>query len=129
MKIGKNTYTQPMTLLYLNPDRIFKLYAQQQKKTNSGKSRAIPESTLKFYLQKSDEFLGTVSTPFKVPTKNLNPDKSNLDYELNGHERVLRKQTRAWVFDYAKLKETYEIDLEINLMGDFDEIIPDNDEN
>ena len=115
--IGNMTYSQPMTILYLNPDRVFKLYAQQRRRTSTAKERNIPESTLKFYLQRSDEYLGTKSTPFKVPTRNLNPDPDNHHYgsELFG-QPVLRKQTRAWVFDYKRLKENYDISLEINLM-------------
>lgn len=115
--IGNMTYSQPMTILYLNPDRVFKLYAQQRRRTSTAKERNIPESTLKFYLQRSDEYLGTKSTPFKVPTRNLNPDPDNHSYgsELFG-QPALRKQTRAWVFDYKRLKENYDISLEINLM-------------
>ncbi|MDL2297498.1 toprim domain-containing protein, partial [Bacteroidales bacterium OttesenSCG-928-E04] len=59
---------RPLKILYMNPTRVFSLYAQTKK---NNQEKKLPKDTLQYYLQNSDEFLGTQQRRFRKPMKNL----------------------------------------------------------
>ncbi len=90
--------------LYINFERLASLYAQENRATNG---KTIPKNSLRYYLQKAPEFMGTAngcrfklieSTQGYIPTT-----------ETNTKSRVLK----AMIFDYDKLVEKYNINIEI----------------
>lgn len=90
--------------LYINFSRIAQLYAKEGRDSNG---KIIPKETLKYYLEHSQEFLGTCrSMRFKVieNAQGYTPDD----------DRARSKVTTAMIFDYNAIRENYNIDIDIN---------------
>ena len=90
--------------LYINFSRIAQLYAKEGRDSNG---KIIPKETLKYYLEHSQEFLGTCrSMRFKVieNAQGYTPDD----------DRARSKVTTAMIFDYNAILENYNIDIDIN---------------
>jgi len=102
-------YTNKMTVLFLNPIRIFSLYAQAKR---NNQEKKLPKDTLEYYIKNSDEFLGIQQVRFRKPIRNLQDQRSA--YKLPGDGTVIVEYERpyAWCFDYDKLVERLGLDLE-----------------
>lgn len=115
----KYEYTQSLDVLYLNTSRVFKLYAKLIKSTSDNKSSLIDEGSLRRYLTAEDEYMGEWTKQFKVPTKNRQKPNEGQEYSATGIElKALYKSNRALVFNYAKIRERYGIDLHVESMAD-----------
>jgi len=109
LKCVHKHYTNKMTVLFMNPIRVFSLYAQAKK---NNQEKKLPKDTLEYYIKNSEEFLGVQQTRFKKPVKNLQDQRSA--YKLPGDGTVFIEYERpyAWCFDYDKLVERLGLDLE-----------------
>jgi hypothetical protein len=109
LKCLQQHYTRRMIVLFINPNRIFSLYAQAKK---NNQDKKLPKDTLQYYLQNSDDFLGLHQMRFKKTTKNLQ-DRSSATH-LPGDGSVFHEYERpnAWCFDYEKLVERIGLNLE-----------------
>lgn len=120
-------YTMTMDVLYLNPSRVFNLYAKLMKSTKDNKSSIMNEESLRHYLQTQDEFMGDVTKQFKVPTRIRQNPQGGMSFSETGKEITsLHKSCRAMVFNYAKLTENYGIDL--NVQSTMDEDVAESTE-
>lgn len=99
-------------ILFLQKSRIFKLYKRLNKLTDEV---GIPEASLKYYLEKSREFLGEKkSVRFSCFMKGGVPKMSQPS--LPGERtRQLQEVQRAYCFDYDELVRNYHINLMENL--------------
>ena len=99
-------------ILFLQKSRIFKLYKRLNKLTDEV---GIPEASLKYYLEKSREFLGEKkSVRFSCFMKGGIPKMSQPS--LPGERtRQLQEVQRAYCFDYDELVRNYHINLMENL--------------
>lgn len=90
--------------LYINFNRISQLYAKEGR---DAAGKTIPRETLKYYLEHSPEFLGTAkSMRFKMI-------ENQQGFTPADGENARSKVTTAMIFDYALIKENYNIDIDI----------------
>lgn len=91
-------------VLFLRPSRIFTLYLKQMKQLGEP---ALPRASLKYYLENSEEYLGTKSAVrFTQIVKGV--------VQMEGTPQRERKQIdRAMCFDYDRLTANQAIDIEI----------------
>jgi hypothetical protein len=109
IKLKARKIEKPMRVLYINPIRIFNQYARTKREINEKK---LPKDSLQYYIQNSEEFLGTVQYRFRKPIKNLQERESAKDYTTApGTTKILYDRPYAWAFNYDKLKEKMNIDL------------------
>jgi hypothetical protein len=108
LRCKHQNYTTPMTVLFMNPNRIFSLYAQTKK---NNLEKKLPKDTLLYYLQNSDEYLGIHQVRFKKTTKNLQ-DKSSATITGDGTVCFEYERPNAWCFDYDKLVERTGLNLD-----------------
>lgn len=96
-------------VLFLQKSRIFKLYKRANRQTDE---TALPEASLKYYLEKSPEFLGEkASVRFKCFMKGGVPKWA--PSTIPGGKTVqLTEVQRAYCFDYDMLVKNYQINLE-----------------
>lgn len=114
-------YTQTLDVLYLNTSRVFKCYAKLMKGTKDNKSSIIDEGSLKHYLAAQDEYMGECVKMYRVPTRlRQNPSEGNVFSESGSKLKSLQKSNRSLVFNYAKLRENYGIDLDVQSKVDED---------
>jgi hypothetical protein len=109
-------------VMYLQRSRIFKLYKRLNKQTDEV---GIPEASLRYYLEKSREYLGEKkSVRFKCFLKGGVPKmrQSNL---LGGKCRQAEEVQRAYCFDYDELEKNYHINLMENVESQMDSDIED----
>ena len=86
--------------LYLNFRRTSQLYAIESK---SAGRKVIPSDTLKYYLEHSPEYVGTLNSwRFK-----------QIETSSGYMSSKLEKISTAMVFDYSMLKENYDINLDV----------------
>lgn len=99
--------------LFLSFSRVASLYS---KETRDSGSKSIPAESLKFYLEKSNEFLGTAkSVRFRMvdtPQGYIGATSSKV------------KVTTAMIFDYDAIVEKYGIDIDILTEGGEDQEQP-----
>ena len=99
--------------LFLSFSRVASLYS---KETRDSGSKSIPTESLKFYLEKSNEFLGTAkSVRFRMvdtPQGYIGATSSKV------------KVTTAMIFDYDAIVEKYGIDIDILTEGGEDQEQP-----
>lgn len=88
--------------LFLSFSRVASLYS---KETRDSGSKSIPSESLKFYLEKSDEFLGTAKS---VRFKMVDTPQGYI-----GATSSKTKVTSAMIFDYDAIIEKYGIDIDI----------------
>jgi len=111
-------YLRKIRVLFINPIRIFSLYAQSKK---NNLEKRLPKDTLQYYLQNSEEYLGTQQIRFKKPLKNLQERQTATQMPGDGSVSFEYERPYAWCFDYEKLVERMGLDLETEYF--------DNDEN
>lgn len=101
-------YQQQHPILYLQKTRIFKLYLESGKRAGY---TVIPEESLKYYLEKSPAFLGEKFIRYKVYAKGIIQYDKNRPIGENGFHEAESVQ-RSYCFDYQKLVDTFDINLE-----------------
>ena len=109
-------------VMFLQRSRIFKLYKRLNKQTDEV---GIPEASLRYYLEKSREYLGEKkSVRFKCFLKGGVPKmrQSNL---LGEKCRQAEEVQRAYCFDYDELEKNYHINLMENVENQKDSDIED----
>ncbi len=118
LKCLQQHYTRPITVLFMNPVRIFSLYAQAKK---NNQEKKLPKDTLQYYLQNSDEFLGIQQMRFRKPTKNLQDRSSTTQMPGDGTVAFEHERPYAWCFDYGKLTERMNLNLETEFVWEKNE--------
>ena len=93
-------------ILFLQKSRVFKLYRQSGK--NMG-DNVIPEESLKYYLEHSKAFLGEKNVRYDIYSKGNPVFTKSSDGRSNVPETSVQ---RSYCFDYARLKEQFEINFE-----------------
>ena len=88
--------------LFLSFSRVASLYS---KETRDSGNKSIPAESLKFYLEKSDEFLGTA--------KSIRFRMVDTPQGYIGATSSKSKVTTAMIFDYDAIIEKYGIDIDI----------------
>ncbi|MDL2308878.1 DNA primase [Bacteroidales bacterium OttesenSCG-928-B11] len=96
-------------ILYMNPIRIFSLYAQTKK---NNQEKKLPKDSLQYYLQNSEEFLGTQQRRFRKPLKNLQDREAAMKMPGDGTVAFEYERPYAWCFDYEKLAERMGLNME-----------------
>lgn len=100
---GKPVYLRAdKRYLFLSFSRVASLYS---KETRDSGSKSIPAESLKFYLEKSDEFCGTAKS---VRFKMVDTPQGYI-----GATSMKTKVTTAMIFDYDAIVERYGIDIDI----------------
>ena len=95
----------PRRVLYMNKSRIFSLYKRAAIQTGDS---ALPEDSLKIYLENADYFLGSVrSVRFKQIIHGIKQV-----VVTDGHTRDKEQVLQAMCFNYDAIVERYGIDLE-----------------
>lgn len=95
-------------VLFLQKSRVFFLYKHNGKNVGDV---VIPEESLKYYLEHSKAFLGEKLVRYRIFNKGVivyDKDKPN---GKNGYMEAETVQ-RSYCFDYQKLVETFDINLE-----------------
>lgn len=111
LKTQNHRYERSINVLFMNPTRVFSLYAQTKKNNNEKK---LPKDTLQYYLQNSDEYLGMQQKRFRRPVKNLQEREAARYYTTEG-TACEYERPYAWCFDYDKLVER----MGLNLVTEF----------
>lgn len=111
-KTSNRHIERAMRILYVNPTRIFSLYAQVKK---NNQEKKLPKDTLQYYLQNSDEFLGIQQRRFRKPMKNLQDREVTKKLPGDGTIAFEYERPYAWCFDYDKLSER----MGLNLMTEY----------
>ena len=89
--------------LYVNFNRLSLLYAKEARDMQ----RAIPKDTLKYYLENSPEYVGTIlAVKFKQPD-------NQLGYTPTDPTQAKTRTTTAMVFDYDAIMDNYSVSLDI----------------
>lgn len=89
--------------LFLNYNRPMQLYAKELRESSR---KGVPVETLRYYLEKSKEYLGTIQAErFRIVD-------NATGFIRRGEERS--KPYQAMVFDYDKIEENYHISLEVS---------------
>ena len=119
---------RPMRVLYMNPIRVFSLYAQMKK---NNQEKKLPKDTLQHYLQNSDEFLGIQQRRFRKPMRNLQEREVTKEMPGNGTVAFEYERPYAWCFDYDKLVERMGLNLvtEFVWQGEIDDEKEENENN
>lgn len=103
----------PRRVLYVNKSRMFNLYKRAAIQTGDS---ALPEDSLKIYLENSDYFLGYVRS---VRFKQIIHGIKQVVVTGDGHTRDKEQVLQAMCFNYDKIVERYGIELEDQLSGGF----------
>ena len=117
--IAQMQFNEPKRILLLRKSRIFQLYKKEARAVGE---TSLPEGSLKFYLEKSTEFIG-----IKNSVRFKNASKGYFDVEVTkdekGREVTTYKQSvdMAMCFDYELLSKHYNINLEIANYAETDE--------
>ena len=109
LKCLHKEYTKQMRVLFVNPIRIFSLYAQVKR---NNQEKKLPKDSLEYYIKNSDEFLGLQQVRFRKPIKNLQDSRSAFNMPGDGTVLVEYERPYAWCFDYDKLVERLGLNLE-----------------
>ena len=107
--INETEWAEPHKILYLQKTRIFMLY-----KLNAHRNGEIslPEELLRYYLENSKEYLGEQRMTYHVVKKG----NQILDFDhrdAKGQPAKMSVQQRSYCFDYEKLVEAFDINLEM----------------
>lgn len=110
LKTTTATIDRSLKVLYMNPNRIFGLYAQTKRNANEKK---LPKDTLQFYLKNSNEFIGLQQKRFRRNIKNLQEKESAKYFAGDGTDAALEyERPYAWCFNYDMLVDTMGLNLE-----------------
>ena len=113
LKTTLETIQRRMKVLYMNPNRIFGLYAQQKRIANEKK---LPKDSLKYYLKNSPAYLGLQQKRFRRNIKNLQERESAKLLPGDGTVALEYERPYAWCFDYELLRQTMELNLETDFV-------------
>lgn len=102
---GDIDFGAPRKILYINKSRIFALYKRAAIQTGES---ALPEDSLKIYLENSDAFLGYMRS---VRFKQIIHGVKQVVVK-DGHTRDKEQVLQAMCFNYEIIAERYGIDLE-----------------
>lgn len=101
---------RPFKVLYVNPNRIFSLYAQTKKANNE---KRLPQDSLKYYLKNSQEFVGIVQKRFRHNIKNLQDREAATYFVGDGSPAAVEyERPYSWCFDYDQLAKNTGLNLE-----------------
>lgn len=103
--------------LYMAFERISLLY-DKEGRASSGKT--LPRNSLKYYLEHSPEFLGTVKS------MRFNLIENPQGYVPASPESRKSRVTKAMVFDYERLRNAYDLDLEVSSFVSGEDDSPDS---
>ena len=107
---SKMEFRPAKPVLYLRYKRIFQLYLMHGRKVDKS---LLPEGSLDYYLRSSHEYLGKKKS---YRFRNIIQGKQSLRYKLvDGRETAIEESVvdQAYCFDYDKIKDKYDINLEI----------------
>lgn len=111
-------WTIPHKILYLQKSRIFMLYKLNAHRNGD---TTLPEESLKYYLENSKEYLGEQRMTYQVVKKG----NQIFDFEhrdSSGQPKKMSVQQRSYCFDYQKLAEAFDINLEMS-SGNYSSIL------
>jgi DNA primase catalytic core len=101
---------QGTEVLYIRHARLFSLYKEESLR--KGEKQILPESSLRFYLENSKEYLGAKKT---VRFKDLDRDGKPIQIKCEVGTAVSWKNKDVYdqvlMFDYKKLQENFDINL------------------
>ena len=113
LKTTTETYSKSIKVLFMNPNRIFSLYAQHKRSANE---KRLPKDSLKYYLKNSNEYLGLQQKRFRRNMKNLQDRESVKYFPGDGTEALEYERPYAWCFDYDMLHQSVELNLETDYL-------------
>ena len=113
LKTNTQTVSGCVKVLFMNPNRIFGLYAQQKRNANE---KRLPKDSLKYYLKNSPEYLGQQQKRFRRNMKNLQERDSVKYFPGDGTEALEYERPYAWCFNYDMLADANELNLETDYM-------------
>ena len=108
--VSETVWTEPRKILYLQKTRIFMLYKLNAHRNGE---TSLPEEPLRYYLENSKEYLGEQRMTYHVVKKG----NQVLDFEhrdAKGQPTKMSVQQRSYCFDYEKLVEAFDINLEMS---------------
>lgn len=108
--VSETVWTEPRKILYLQKTRIFMLYKLNAHRNGE---TSLPEESLRYYLENSKEYLGEQRMTYHVIKKG----NQVLDFEhrdAKGQPTKMSVQQRSYCFDYEKLVEAFDINLEMS---------------
>ena len=108
--VSETVWTEPRKILYLQKTRIFMLYKLNAHRNGE---TSLPEESLRYYLENSKEYLGEQRMTYHV----INKGNQVLDFEhrdAKGQPSKMSVQQRSYCFDYEKLVEAFDINLEMS---------------
>ena len=107
--INETEWAEPHKILYLQKTRIFMLYKLNAHRNGE---TSLPEESLRYYLENSKEYLGEQRMTYHVVKKG----NQILDFDhrdAKGQSAKMSVQQRSYCFDYEKLVEAFDINLEM----------------
>lgn len=107
--INETEWAEPHKILYLQKTRIFMLYKLNAHRNGE---TSLPEESLRYYLENSKEYLGEQRMTYHVVKKG----NQVLDFDhrdAKGQPTKMSVQQRSYCFDYEKLVEAFDINLEM----------------
>ena len=107
--VSETEWAEPRKILYLQKTRIFMLYKLNAHRNGE---TSLPEESLRYYLENSKEYLGEQRMTYHVIKKG----SQILDFEYRdakGQPTKMSVQQRSYCFDYEKLIEAFDINLEM----------------
>lgn len=107
-------YQEPKAILMMRRNRIFMLYKKFGKQVGDS---VLPEGSLNYYLENSKEYMGKKNS---VRFKNIQNGVEVQKAENTGTGITYRKTSTpdiALCFDYRMIRDTYNINLEVELEG------------
>lgn len=107
--INETEWVEPHMILYLQKTRIFMLYKLNAHRNGEA---SLPEESLRYYLENSKEYLGEQRMTYHVVKKG----NQVLDFDhrdAKGQPTKMSVQQRSYCFDYEKLVEAFDINLEM----------------
>ena len=107
--INETEWAEPHKILYLQKTRIFMLYKLNAHRNGE---TSLPEESLRYYLENSKEYLGEQRMTYHVVKKG----NQILDFDhrdAKGQPAKMSVQQRSYCFDYEKLVEAFDINLEM----------------
>ena len=113
-------YNETKRILLIRRSRIFQLYKKESRAIGE---TSLPEGSLRFYLEKSPEYIGTKNS---VRFKNISKGYQDVTItkDENGRDVTTYKQSvdMAMCFDYDMLSAHYNINLEVANSSEPDEL-------
>lgn len=111
----EQVYQEPKPILMMRKNRIFMLYKKFGKQVGDS---ILPEGSLMYYLENSKEYMGKKNS---VRFKNIQHGVEVQKVETTPTGGVSYKKTStpdvALCFDYRMIRETYNINLEVEVEG------------